>query len=305
MEYLSRLPLFVRVVRLGSFAAVSRELDMTPSAVSKQIQRLESELGVRLFQRTTRQLALTDEGQRFYEQSSPLVEGLLEASDQLKERQIALVGKLRVTVPGAILNHGLSEAFVEFALAHPELELQVEASERLVDLLQDHFDVAIRVAALEDSSLVARRLAAAPMWLVATPEFIATHGEPAHPQNWAEVPMVTYTGHGKQTFRFSRGQETAEVRYHGRVRGDSDGFLKSAAAAGLGFCMVPAFAAYDAVKSGQVVRLLSDWTLEPERSIWAVYPHRQHLPIRTRSLIDHLVGWFERNADLRWSPGEL
>ncbi|WP_420550409.1 LysR substrate-binding domain-containing protein [Litorivicinus lipolyticus] len=298
MEYLARLPLFVRVVRLGSFAAVAREVDMTPSAVSKQIQRLESELGVRLFQRTTRQLALTDEGQRFYEQSSPLVEGLLEASDQLKERQLALVGKLRVSVPGALLNHGMSDAFAEFALQHPALELQVEASERLVDLLQDHFDMAIRIAALEDSSLVARRLAPAPMWLVASPDFVAVHGTPIHPEQWIGAPMVTYAGHGRQAFRFEGPDGAADVRFQGRLQGDSDAFLLTAARHHLGFCIVPAFAAQSAVKSGQLVRLLADWTLQPERSIWAVYPHRQHLPIRTRTLIDHLVGWFDRNTEL-------
>lgn len=303
MEYLSRLPLFVRVVRLGSFAAVARELDMTPSAVSKQIQRLETELGVRLFQRTTRQLSLTEDGQRYYEQAAPLIESLIEGANQLRDQHDSIVGRIRMTSPNALLSHGLADAISEFASQNPAIEIEVEGGEQYVDLLQESFDVAIRIGALSDSSLVARRLAPAPMWMVATPDFVQQYGVPERPEDWSDAPIAVFAGHGRRPYQFAQGGEQVEVRFHGRVQGNQDHMLRAVALSGHGFGIAPAFTVMPEVKTGKLVRLLSDWTILPERNIWAVYPHRQHLPTRTRALIDFLVEWFDRNAELGWSPG--
>ena len=303
MDYLSRLPLFVSVVRLGSFAAVAREQDMTPSAVSKQVQRLESELGVRLFQRTTRQLSLTEDGQRFYEKAAPLVEGLLEASDQLKDQRGEVAGRLRIASPNALLSHGLAAAISEFASHHPNVEIDIEGGEQFVDLLQENFDVAIRIGALSDSSLVARRLSPAPMWMVASPEFIAQYGEPNRPEDWTDVPMALFAGYGRRPHLFERQSEQIEVQYRGRVQGNQDHVLRAVSVQGHGFAIAPAFTVVDEVKQGKLVRLLSDWTILPERSVWAVYPHREHLPTRTRAFIDFLVEWFERDTVSDWSSG--
>lgn len=296
MDYLSRLPLFIRVSKLGSFAAVARELDMTPSAVSKQIQRLESELGVRLFQRTTRKLALTDDGNRFFERSAALIEGLQLATEEIRDRQGVVAGRLRISVPVALLDAGLAEVFAEFALGNPDLELQVEAAEHLVDILEEGFDVAIRVGSLDDSSLVARQLAPSPMWVVASSSFVDQYGKPESPLDWAEAPLVAYMGNSRSQFQFSRGDEWIEQSFSGRVSGNHGEFLKQMAVQGLGFSIAPRFLVKDAVERGQVVRLLADWTVQPDRKIWAVYPHRQHLPSRVRALIDHLVEGFERGV---------
>jgi LysR family transcriptional regulator, regulator for bpeEF and oprC len=293
MEYLSRLPLFIRVAKLGSFASVAREMDMTPSAVSKQIQRLESELGVRLFQRTTRKLALTDDGQRFFEKSAELIEGLQLATDEVRDRRNSIAGRLKISVPIALLEAGLADALASFASDNPDLELDVEGNERMVDMLDEGIDVAIRVGELDDSSLVARNLAPAPMWMVASPKFVETFGLPQSPSDYAEAPMASYAGHGKNLFQFSKDGQWVEQQFHGRLKGNHGAFLKQLAQADLGFCMAPQFLVETEVASGQLVRLLADWTVEPQRNIWAVYPHRQHLPSRVRALIDHLVDWFQ------------
>ena len=296
MDYLSRLPLFIRVAKMGSFAAVARELDMTPSAVSKQIQRLEGELGVRLFQRTTRKLALTEDGHRFFERSAALIKRLQLATDELRDRQGTVAGRLRISVPIALLDAGLAEIFAEFADQNPDLELQVEGAEHLVDMLDEGFDVAIRVGSLEDSSLVARQLAPSPMWVLASPDFVARHGVPNSPSDWAEAPLVAYTGNARKLFQFSRADEWVEQSYTGRIGGNHGAFLRQMAIQGLGFAILPSFLARDWLEQGQVVRLLADWTVQPERKIWAVYPHRQHLPSRVRALIDHLVEGFQRGV---------
>lgn len=300
MEYLARLPLFIRVAKLGSFAAVAREMDMTPSAVSKQIQRLEHELNVRLFQRTTRKLVLTDDGQRFFDRAAELVEGLQQATDELKDSHQNIAGRLKISAPIALLDFGLSEAFAQFALSNPDLELQIEGNERVVDMLEEGIDLAIRVGALDDSSLVARQLAPSAMWVVATPSFVAKHDAIDHPDDLQAVPMVSYTGHTKNRFQFSREGEWIEQHYSGRVSGNHGSFLRQAVLQDLGFAITPAFLSSRAVQRGELVRLLSDWTVEPQRKIWAVYPHRQHLPSRVRALIDHLVDWFEScSTDMR------
>lgn len=293
MEYLARLPLFIRVVKLGSFAAVARELDMTPSAVSKQIQRLESELSVRLFQRTTRKLVLTDDGQRFFDQAAALVEGLMRASDELKDSRANIAGRLKISVPIALLDFGLSAALSEFALKNPDLELVIEGNERVVDILEEGIDVAVRVGSLDDSSLVARQLAPSPMWVVSTPAYMAGRTVPEHPHDLAQLDNICFTGHQRNRFQFKRGDEWVEQDFEARVRGNHGSFLEQATLAGLGFVVAPAFLLSQGVNEGKFVRLLADWTVQPERKIWAVYPHRQHLPSRVRALIDHLVKWFE------------
>ncbi len=294
MEYLARLPLFIRVAKLGSFAAVARELDMTPSAVSKQIQRLESELNVRLFQRTTRKLVLTDDGQRFFDRSAELIESLQQATDDLQDSHGNIAGRLKISVPIALLDFGLNQALAQFALDNPDLELQIEGNERVVDMLEEGIDVAIRVGALDDSSLVARQLAPSAMWVVATPEFVAQHGPINTPSDLQDLPLVSYTGNAKNRFQFSRGEQWVEQSFNGRISSNHGGFMRQAVINGLGFAITPTFLSARAVERGEIVRLLPDWTVQPERKIWAVYPHRQHLPSRVRALIDHLVGWFEQ-----------
>lgn len=294
MDYLSRLPLFVRVVRMGSFAAVAREENMTPSAVSKQIQRLESELKVRLFQRTTRKLSLTDAGQQLFESASPLVEGILEATDALRQDDQRVSGRLKISLPIALMNQGLSDALAEFAHSYPEVRLIAEGNERVVDLLEEGFDLAIRVGALSDSTMIARRLAAAPLWVVSSPGYLASLSLPiAHPDDLAHANLIGYAGHGRNQFEFTRGESRALVQLSGRITGNHDSFLKAMSSRDLGFAVVPAFAVQSEVNDGKLVRLLADWKVEPERSIWAVYPHRQFLPTRTRIFIDFLVAWFD------------
>ena len=192
MDRLSRIPIFVAVARHGSFAEAARRLNMTGSAVSKQVQRLENDLGARLFHRTTRQLSLTDEGSFLFERSAPLVEGIEEVGEMLAGRKVNPEGSLRISAPVALAQRVLKEPLTSFIMKHPGIHLHVELSDRFVDLVGEGFDLAIRIGHLEDSSLVARRLADVPMVLVGAPILLAEYGTPQTPDDLSNMPFVHY-----------------------------------------------------------------------------------------------------------------
>jgi LysR family transcriptional regulator, regulator for bpeEF and oprC len=208
MDRLSRVPMFVAVARHGSFAEAARRLGMTGSAVSKQVQRLENDLGVRLFHRTTRQLSLTDEGSFLFERSAPLVEGIEEVGEMLAGRKAKPEGSLRISAPVALAQRVLKEPLTSFASHHPGIHLHVELSDRFIDLVGEGFDLAIRIGHLEDSSLVARRLSDVPMVLVGAPILLAEYGTPSTPDDLSTIPFIHYVSErGVPRLKLQRGSD--------------------------------------------------------------------------------------------------
>ena len=291
MDRLSRIPIFVAVARHGSFAEAARRLGMTGSAVSKQVQRLENDLGARLFHRTTRQLSLTDEGSFLFERSAPLVEGIEEVGEMLAGRKVNPEGSLRISAPVALAQRVLKEPLTSFIMKNPGIHLHVELSDRFVDLVGEGFDLAIRIGHLEDSSLVARRLADVSMVLVGAPILLAEYGTPKSPDDLSNIPFVHYgSDRNAQRLKLQKGsEEPAQIVTQARLSTNNDQMMVSFARAGLGLILLPRFMVESELQNERLREVLPDHQLIPERKLYAVFPHGRHLPLKTRVLIDFLV----------------
>ena len=291
MDRLSRIPIFVAVARHGSFAEAARRLGMTGSAVSKQVQRLENDLGARLFHRTTRQLSLTDEGSFLFERSAPLVEGIEEVGEMLAGRKVNPEGSLRVSAPVALAQRVLKEPLTSFIMQNSGIHLHVELSDRFVDLVGEGFDLAIRIGHLEDSSLVARRLADVPMVLVGAPILLAEYGTPKTPDDLSNIPFVHYgSDRNAQRLKLQRdSEEPVQIVTQARLSTNNDQMMVSFARAGQGLILLPRFMVESELQNERLREVLPDYQLIPERKLYAVFPHGRHLPLKTRVLIDFLV----------------
>ena len=264
---------------------------MTGSAVSKQVQRLENDLGARLFHRTTRQLSLTDEGSFLFERSAPLVEGIEEVGEMLAGRKVNPEGSLRVSAPVALAQRVLKEPLTSFIMKNSGIHLHVELSDRFVDLVGEGFDLAIRIGHLEDSSLVARRLADVPMVLVGAPILLAEYGTPKTPDDLSNIPFVHYgSDRNAQRLKLQKGsEEPAQIVTQARLSTNNDQMMVSFARAGQGLILLPRFMVESELQNERLREVLPDYQLIPERKLYAVFPHGRHLPLKTRVLIDFLV----------------
>jgi len=290
MDRLSRVPIFVAVARHGSFAEAARRLGMTGSAVSKQVQRLESDLGVRLFHRTTRQLSLTDEGSFLFERSAPLVEGIEEVGEMLAGRKAKPEGSLRVSAPVALAQRVLREPLTLFVTNYPDVNLHIELSDRFVDLVAEGFDVAIRIGHLEDSSLIARRLADVPMVLVGAPILLAEYGMPSDPSQLSRIPFIHYaTERTNAKLILAKDGVPIPVPTEAKISTNSDQMMVSFARAGQGLIALPRFMVETELADGRLREVLPEYQIYPERKLYAVFPHGRHLPLKTRVFIDFLV----------------
>ena len=292
MDKLQAMQLFVRVVDAGSFTAGAEQMGISRALASKQIQSLEDVLGVRLLNRTTRRISLTEPGKNYYARANDILNALAEAEAEAAELQIEPRGRMRVSVPISFAVHHLAPALAEFQKRFPRLELELGLNDRLVDLVDEGFDMAIRISRLADSSLVARRIAPASLMPVASPAYLARAGTPRHPQDLATHNALIYTLTPKpDEWTFTRGTETASVRLSGNLYVNNGDFVLAAAIEGCGIGLLPAFIAFDAIRDGRLLPLLGDWEVPPI-GIYAVYPQTRALPAKTRVLIDFLVERF-------------
>ena len=290
MDRLSRVPIFVAVARHGSFAEAARRLGMTGSAVSKQVQRLEADLGVRLFHRTTRQLSLTDEGSFLFERSAPLVEGIEEVGEMLAGRKAKPEGSLRVSAPVALSQRLLREPLTRFVARYPDVGLHIELSDRFVDLVAEGFDVAIRIGHLEDSSLIARRLGNVSMVIAGAPILLAEYGTPQTPAELSQIPFVHYAPERTSVkITLEKDGIPEPVVTEARISTNSDQMMVSFARAGQGMIVLPRFMVESELAEGVLREVLPEYRLYPERHLYAVFPHGRHLPLKTRVFIDFLV----------------
>lgn len=293
MDRLSRVPIFVAVARHGSFAEAARRLGMTGSAVSKQVQRLEADLGVRLFHRTTRQLSLTDEGSFLFERSAPLVEGIEEVGEMLAGRKAKPEGSLRISAPVALAQRLLKEPLSSFVGRYPDVNLHVELSDRFVDLVAEGFDLAVRIGHLEDSSLVARRLGDVDMVMVGAPILLAEYGVPTDPQALSRIPFIHYASERSNArLQLMKDGEPIPVVTEARLSTNNDQMMVSFAKAGYGLIVLPRFMVAAEIADGSLREVLTEYQVYPPRKLYAVFPHGRHLPLKTRVLIDFLVQEF-------------
>lgn len=291
-DRLGPIAAFVRVVERGSFTAAARDLARSTSQVSRQVSALEERLGARLLHRSTRAVSPTEAGEAFYSRCARLLADLDEAEEAVAHLQAAPRGTLRLSVPMSFGVRYLAPLISSFLARYPEVRVEANFSDRRVDLVEEGFDLAVRIGALDDSSLVARRLAPYARLVVASPELVAAFGEPEHPSALAELPglLFTYQQTGA-SWAFQGPDGAVSVRLSGRLSANSGEALLEAARAGLGVALLPDFLVADDLATGRLVRLLRGW-VEQGHAIWAVYPHNRHLAPKVRLFVDHLAAAF-------------
>lgn len=286
---LNEVTTFVRVVETGSMHGAARLLGVPRSTVSRRVARLEEVLGVRLLKRTTRRMSLTEEGQRFYERVAPALEVIEGASSEAKESSGEPTGTLRVTAPVDFGHAVLGELVAAFLRRHPKVSVEVDLSNRYVDLVQEGFDVAVRAGPLQDSSLVARKLATVDLWLFASPAYLDERGAPGSPEDLARHDCVLFRPkRGAERWRLSRGDDEVTVEVTGRVSTGDFAFLRTLVRGGAGVGYLPAFLAARDVDEGTLVRVLPPWTLGGS-PVHVVTASGRHLPAKVKAFRDFLV----------------
>jgi DNA-binding transcriptional LysR family regulator len=293
MEGFEGLSVFVRTVREGSFSAAARALELTPSAVSKQIGRLEDRLTVRLFNRTTRRLSLTEEGAAFYERAGRILADLEDAAEAVSSLKTVPRGRLRVTMPTAFGVIHLLPALPGFLARHPEMTLEIDLNDRFVNMIEEGFDLALRIGDMEDSSLIGRRLAANRRVLAAAPGYLAGRPAPERPEDLAAHNCLIYTYRPQRhDWRLvdAAGQESV-VTVTGNLETNNPMMLRSAALSGLGVTLLPLWIIGPDIKAGRLQCVLPDFHW-PDSAIHAVYPPGRHLSAKVRSFVDFLVEQF-------------
>jgi len=284
---------FARVATLGSFSAAARELDLTPSAVSKLISRLEDRLAVRLFQRTTRSLSLTDEGAIFLESCQSILHDIEQAEVEVAALQGNVTGTLHVTAISAFARTQLCKLMPEFMSLYPEIRVELSLTERQVDLINERVDLAILISEeVLDQSLISRKLATNKRVICASPAYLDKFGVPQTPEDLLKHNCLTHSSiHHFNDWEFHAGDDIKVLSISGNFRTNSASALHEAVKAGIGIARLATFVTQPSLDSGELVPLLTEHTHDTS-NILAVYPHRRHLSTRVRAFIDFLIGKF-------------
>jgi DNA-binding transcriptional LysR family regulator len=289
MDRFANLEALVAVVEAGNFSRAAERLDIAKSVVSRRVSLLERQLGVQLLQRTTRTLSLTGPGQQFYQRAVRILAELDEAEQSIVDASAALRGRIRIAAPLSFGLHHLTQALNAFLCDHPGIELDLDLNDREVNLVEEGFDMAVRIGALRDSTLVARRLGTARFVTCASPAYLERHGVPRHPSDlgghvglhYANVPL-------KQAWQFSGGaREPLTVIPGIRMRANNGDVLAAAAVAGLGVVSSPTFIVSDLIAAGHLQTLL-DGFRRPAVGIYAVFPPGRLMPRRLQVFADFL-----------------
>ena len=293
---LSALDDFIAVVQGGSFAAAARATRTPKSTLSKRVQDLEAGLGVRLLERTTRKLRLTPDGALFYERARRLAADAQEIERLMRDRDEVPRGRLRVAVPILFGQTFMGRIAAEYAHRWPETTIDVVFADRRVDLITEDFDCAIRVGALEDSSLVARTFAQSESRVVAATDLVGQRSRPRMPLDIAEWPTIDFAPTGApRPWILERGSERVELRPKGAVTLGSLYAVRDAARAGAGLAQMPEFIVADDVRTGRLLTVLDDWC-GPAADLRIVYPSRRHMSARLRAFIDLMTAAFPRRT---------
>jgi DNA-binding transcriptional LysR family regulator len=295
MGQLEEMRNFVRVVEAGSISKAAEQLGVAKSGVSRRLVELETRLGMRLLNRTTRRSSLTEAGKAFFEGAVKLIGDVEELNARTADSDASLEGTLRLAAPLSFGLCHLSPAIDVFMREHPELKFNIDFSDRQIDLVEQGVDLAIRIADLEDSSLQARRICPVRMLFCASPAYLAQHGMPGEPSDLEHHQVLQYDVGGGSLLRLidSKGKEQA-VRTRPRMVANNGDFLRDLAVSGHGIILTPSFIAWQAIAAGGLVPVLPKYRT-PQHSAYAVYPPTRYLSQRVRSFIDFLVERFGEN----------
>ena len=294
MNVLLSMSVFRRVAETGSFSEVAREMTLSQPSVSKHVAALEKHLNVKLLSRSTRQLNLTDAGKLYYNQCTHILDELIETESIMRNQQSRPTGTLRINTPVTFGELDIVPHVWSFLANYPELNIELIMDDHYVDLVKEGVDMAVRVGPMTDSSLIARKIGDSPRVTVASPDYLAEHGEPKTLQDLKSHSCIVYTlltTRNEWHFMGPKGKET--VRVNGRFSVNNPRSIRQAVLAGQGIAVTPTWLIGDALKKGQVKVILNEYVPTP-LDIHAVYPERHFVPAKVRYFIDYLRGKFEQ-----------
>lgn len=289
MDLLASMRMYVAVVDGGSFAAAADRLGVSRAMVSKQVQKLEEHLGTRLMNRTTRRLSMTETGRAFHERSAQILADVDEAEQIAGQMTRSPQGVLRVTIPLSYGQHRLAPAIAAYTQSYPLVQLDIALSDRKVELVEEGFDVAIRIGALPQSDLIAKKLGAVHSIACAAPAYLARFGMPQAPADLSGHACLGYslTGGGAD-WRFESPGGPVVVPIAGPIKADNGDIIRLAAVGGAGIAFQPGFIVDEDIAAGRLVRVLPGWR-SAELGVYAVYPSRRHLSAKVRTFVDFLA----------------
>jgi len=294
MNRFENMNTFIRVVEAGSISGAADRLNVAKSAVSRRLKELEKHLGVELFHRTTRQMNLTDTGRAFYYQAVRILDDVLEAEIATSQAHGTLKGSLKIALPSTFGLMHMGPVINDFIKEHPQIEFDLDFNDREVDLIQEGFDLAIRIANLPDSSLIARRIAPVKTVMCASPDYLEQMGTPQSPEDLIDHQCLVYSL--LRDFEYWHLTDASghdiKTKIQPYLKASTGEFLKDAAVKGQGIILVPTFIAYKEIESGKLIPLLQDYT-SPQINAYAIYPQTRHLSQRVRAFVDLLVKRFE------------
>jgi LysR family transcriptional regulator AphB len=302
---LNDIAVFEKVVSEGSLTAAAARLNQPKSSVSRSLSRLESDLGVRLLQRTTRKLHLTDAGQLFFDRARRVLSELRDVEQALTQMQESPRGNLRITMPVEIGMKFMGRVVAEFMLRYPDVSIEVELSGRMVNLVEEGFDLALRIGEFRDSSLVARRLGNLSGHFYASPAYLGRYGAPKKPADLSAHEVILFMQPKentvqlfRQSLREERQGEGCKLTVTGRLTVNNASMACEAAVSGMGLALMPAFLCAEAVAAGQLIQVLPEYRV-CHGGLYAMYPSREHMPVALRTFLDFLGvrmnehPWFE------------
>lgn len=293
---LNDLAIFEEVIRAGGFSAAARKLSQPKASVSRAVQRLENDLTVRLIQRTTRSLRLTEAGELLYLQTHTSLQQLSDTLCRIKNMHEQPEGRLKITMPIEFGMFFMGSLIADFMQLYPQVHVQVELSSRLVNLIEEGFDLALRMGAgaLQDSSLVAKKLGELPLKFYASPYYLGKHGRPDTLQTLTKHENILFRHTQQQTIQVNchvakkaSGSRT-EIQLHGKLSVDHYSVMKDAAVAGAGIALMPPFMCHAEVLAGQLVHILEQQDVDTDQ-LFLVYPTRKHQPAAVKALIDFMT----------------
>lgn len=297
MDRLNSMTLFVEVVKKGSFTAAANKMGLSRAQVSKSVMQLEGHLGTRLLNRTTRRVSPTEIGRIYYERCKAVLNDVEEMEGFARERTSRPQGTLMVSAPTSFGTLHLSKAIPQYIKRYQKVQVSLNLADRFIDVIAEGFDVVIRIAELEDSSLIARKIAPCKRVFCASPEYLDRHGIPQVPQDLAIHHCLVYSNELKPDTWVLHGPEGAEsIKVNGPVCADNGDVLKDAAVAGLGITLLPTFIVGAELSTGRLRQVLPNYC-PPEISIYAVFPSRRYLSANVRTFVDFFSGYFGENPN--------
>jgi len=297
LNKLREIECFIAVAELGSFVKAADTLNVSKAAVSRTILELEARLGARLMQRTTRRLSLTEAGSLYLERCKQIVSALEDADQMLTAGNTDPTGLLRINAPHTFGVMHLVNVWPCLLRRYPGIKLDITLSDRIVDIVEEGYDLAIRIARLPNSSLIYRKLASTRIVVCASPGYLEEHGTPRHPEDLKDHMVMGYSySPDKDEWHFNGPNGAVSVKPPVRMHVNNGDTAIAAALAGIGITRQPTFMLSEHIRNGKLIPLMPEYTLA-ELGVYAVYPSRTHLPAKVRATIDFLVHAFE---EVKW-----